>query len=60
MRPDPDPLKAHADAVAAGDTRLAALIAARLFPWVRRGVRMQAGPQGAREALRRLRRMLGI
>lgn len=59
----PDPLRAYADAVRAGDRRLAALIAARVF---RRG-RGPASADGsgapspaARETLRRLRDHLGI
>jgi hypothetical protein len=35
MRPHPDPLRVYAHAVTEGDERLAAVIAERLFPWVR-------------------------
>jgi hypothetical protein len=60
MRPRPDPLKAYADAVRAGDRRLADLIAERLFPWVRRPVDPDRLPAPARRAFERLRRSLGL
>lgn len=60
MRPPPDPLAAYADAVRAGDRRLATLIAQRLFPWVRRSRQAERLPSGAHRALAELRERLGL
>lgn len=60
MRPYPDPLRVFEHAVKAGDRRLAALIADRLFPWVRRSVDPDQAPVGAKRAVDRLRKRLDL
>jgi hypothetical protein len=56
----PDSLAAYADAVRAGDHRLAALIAQRLFPWVRGRSRPAELPAAAHRVVERLRERLGL
>ncbi|WP_354699019.1 hypothetical protein DSM112329_04720 [Paraconexibacter sp. AEG42_29] len=58
----PDPLRAYADAVRAGDNTLAALIAHRVFRRSHTRDPDAAAPpsQAARDTLRRLRDHLGI
>ncbi|UTI65204.1 hypothetical protein NBH00_03100 [Paraconexibacter antarcticus] len=67
MEHRPDPLRAYANAVRAGDRRLAGLIAARVFRRDRRRAAAPLPPEAgggptpaARETFRRLRDHLGI
>lgn len=60
MRPHPDPLRVYADAISAGDDRLAELIAQRLFPWVRRRAEPDRAPAAAKRALAQVQRSLGL
>jgi hypothetical protein len=60
MAPLPDPLTVYLDAIRAGESRLAELIAQRLFPWTRPRTVARDAPPGARRALERLIRSLGL
>lgn len=60
MRPHPDPLRVYAYAVNERDERLAAVIAERLFPWVRRDEDPGGLPTTAQQTFERLRRSLRL
>ena len=60
MRPHPDPLRVYVHAVKERDERLAAVIAERLFPWVRRDEHPAGLPATAQQTFERLRRSLRL